>query len=151
MEFIPARCSPPAPVRSRGELPHLYKQGGTYFVTFRLADAVLPPAERVRRAGHGTEPPDDSDPTLSIAAYEPPLTLGSCALGDPRVAALVRQAMLHFGRSRYELLAWCVMPNHVHAVLTPLAGYAPDPILHSWKSYTAHAANRVLGRSGTFW
>jgi putative transposase len=26
-----------------------------------------------------------------------------------------------------------------------------DRIVHSWKSYSAHRANRILGRSGTFW
>ena len=29
-----------AQIRSRGELPHLYKDAVTYFVTFRLLDAV---------------------------------------------------------------------------------------------------------------
>jgi hypothetical protein len=33
----------------------------------------------------------------------------------------------------------------------PLAGHSFSEILHSWKSYTSNAANRLLGRSGEFW
>lgn len=152
MEFLPPRQSQSVPIRSRGELPHLYKPGGTYFITFRLADAVVPRATRCPpRIGDARQPIDLLDPAEIVGAYDPPITLGSCVLGDPRVATLVQNAMRHFDAQRYDLLAWCVMPNHVHAVVTPLAGYAPDVILHSWKSFSAHKANRLLGRSGPFW
>jgi REP element-mobilizing transposase RayT len=70
---------------------------------------------------------------------------------DQRVARLVAGALTHFDGERYGLLAWCVMPNHVHAVFRPLEGFALSAILHSWKSFTASAANRVLGRKGEFW
>ncbi|MEO5958988.1 MAG: transposase [Opitutaceae bacterium] len=59
--------------------------------------------------------------------------------------------MRHFSGSRYTLHAWCVMPNHVHAVLRPTAPHTLDAILRSWKSYTAHEANHLLDRSGPFW
>src|SRR5205085_992554 len=52
---------------------------------------------------------------------------------------------------RYELRACCVMPNHVHVVVEPLEGATLTKILHSWKSFTAHQANRILERSGSFW
>jgi REP element-mobilizing transposase RayT len=38
-------------------------------------------------------------------------------LRDPRIAQITEDAMLHFHNQRYELLAWCVMPNHVHALV----------------------------------
>jgi len=47
--------------------------------------------------------------------------------------------------------AWVVMPNHVHALFTPEPGWTLSAILHSWKSYSAHAANRMLGQQGRFW
>jgi REP element-mobilizing transposase RayT len=43
------------------------------------------------------------------------------------------------------------MPNHVHVVVTPMAGHAPSDIFHSWKSFTAHRANNLLQTKGTFW
>jgi REP element-mobilizing transposase RayT len=56
-----------------------------------------------------------------------------------------------FDAERYRLLVWCVMPNHVHAVIQPLGGHELPQILHSWKSFTSHAVNRMLGRRGSFW
>ena len=40
IDFVDPRTLPFVEMRSRGELPHLYKEGGSYFVTFRLWDAV---------------------------------------------------------------------------------------------------------------
>ena len=81
---------------------------------------------------------------------------------DGRIAREVSNALLHFEGLRYNLAAWCVMPNHVHALVRPFAemantGGTPVPhselqgILHSWKSFTAKEANKLLRRSGDFW
>ena len=43
------------------------------------------------------------------------------------------------------------MPNHVHVLEVMKPGYGLERIVHSWKSYTAKEANRVLGRVGRFW
>ena len=43
------------------------------------------------------------------------------------------------------------MPNHVHVLLTPTVDHDLSSIVHSWKSYTAKEANRILGRTGMFW
>jgi REP element-mobilizing transposase RayT len=85
-----------------------------------------------------------------IAKYED-AGHGACWLRDERIASIVEKALLYFDDQRYRLIAWCIMPNHVHALIEiwedwPLAG-----VLHSWKSFTAHHANLVLRRSGEFW
>ena len=60
--------------------------------------------------------------------------------------------MRHFAGERYELHAWVVMPNHVHAVLRPLSDWSLSWILKGWKGYSAHEANRLLGWAGQpFW
>ena len=82
---------------------------------------------------------------------EPPLRLGSCMLAKPEVALLVENSLKHFHQERYDLHAWCVMPNHIHVVYTCRGEFAPDSIHHSWKSYTAHKINKLLKRSGAFW
>ena len=77
---------------------------------------------------------------------------GACWLAQPETAKLVQNALLHFDGQRYGLLAWCVMPNHVHSVFRPASNWPLKKILHSWKSFTASEANRILGRKGeTFW
>ena len=52
----------------------------------------------------------------------------------------------------------CIMPNHLHWILTPQRKRGMTkidsriiPILQRFKSYTAHSANRVLQRTGSFW
>jgi len=145
-EFIDPHGTPFVPIRSRGELPHLYKEGGSYFVTFRLLDAVT--AER---------PPLAKGPLRKMEAAEiaslsePPLCLGSCVLARPEVASLVQDALRFFSGQRYSLAAWCIMPNHVHAIFSTLFEHTPADILHSWKSFTSHKVNAMLGRHGPLW
>jgi REP element-mobilizing transposase RayT len=113
-------------------------------VVCRLADS-LPAAlqkelDQVRR--------DDRVPVIDAALDQ---GHGRRDLAIPAVADLVQAALLAFDADRYVLIAWCVMPNDVHALLAPRPGYRLDRIMHSLKSYTAKEANRVLGRSGPFW
>jgi putative transposase len=56
-----------------------------------------------------------------------------------------------FDGKRYSLLAWCVMPNHVHVLVETRPDHRMGRIVHSWKSYTGVAANRLLSRTGAFW
>jgi REP element-mobilizing transposase RayT len=63
----------------------------------------------------------------------------------------VQDALLHFDGERYQLLAWCLMPNHVHVVIEMLDAHSLSDIVRSWKTFTARLANVSLGRSGPFW
>jgi REP element-mobilizing transposase RayT len=76
---------------------------------------------------------------------------GECLLRRPEIAVVVENALLHFDRQRYRLLAWYVMPNHVHALIETTEGWPLDGVLHSWKSFTSHEANRILQRQGEIW
>jgi len=67
-----------------------------------------------------------------MSSCEPPLKLGSCVLKDPRIAAIVQDSLTYFEGRRYYLSAWCIMPNHVHVITSPIEG-------------------RLLGQTGTFW
>jgi REP element-mobilizing transposase RayT len=147
MDFQDPRKLPFTPLHCRGELPHLYKPGAHHFVTFRLADAIVSPNDRRPPAPSN----DEYTPQSILSSYDPPLTLGTCALKDPRIATLVQDALLHVNNQRYLLIAWCIMPNHVHVVFVPYSHHPLDEILQSWKGYTARCANQILGRKGPFW
>jgi REP element-mobilizing transposase RayT len=138
---------------SRGYIPH-FDAGASFtqFVTFRLADSVphgvverwqvellaRPEAEREAELHRLIEAILDEG-------------RGECHLRDPRIGSLVEGALLFFDGARYRLHAWVVMPNHVHALFTPDEGWSLSEVVASWKSYTAKAANKLLGRSGRFW
>jgi REP element-mobilizing transposase RayT len=77
--------------------------------------------------------------------------IGECWLRRDSIAELVADAIQYFDGERYRLLSWCIMPNHVHGVVQPLPGFDLPDIVHSWKSYTAKQANKLLGRTGEFW
>ncbi len=75
---------------------------------------------------------------------------GVCHLRRPDIAGVIESALLFRHEVQYEMRAWTVMPNHVHALFlikdTPMAH-----ILDAWKGYTSKQANKLLGRKGKFW
>jgi REP element-mobilizing transposase RayT len=72
-------------------------------------------------------------------------------LKNPAVAGIVQDSLKFFDGDRYFLHAWVIMPNHVHVLFTPAEGWTLSKILHSWKSFSAREANKVLDRTGEFW
>ena len=151
---------------NRGKLPHWEREGGTYFVTFRLADSLpvtaraVIEAERrdiVQTASHlGRELSVSELRRLDRLHSEKIEELlhaghGQCHLQDDRCAEVVANALKHFDGKRYVLHAWCIMPNHVHVVFSAASGHSLSSIMHSWKSFTANQCNRLLDRRGSFW
>ncbi|HMJ04912.1 MAG TPA: AIR synthase related protein, partial [Chthoniobacterales bacterium] len=148
---------------SRRNLPHWQQPGATYFVTFRLADSLpevrLSELEQERERWLTFHPlpwsADDRREYVERFSERVEQWLdageGECVLARPEAAATVANALQHFEMERYELGAWVVMPNHVHALVKPKAGFDLGKILHSWKSFTANEINRGLGRTGAFW
>ena len=153
-------------VRDRGYLPHWEAEGSIYFITFRLGDSlpesVLSELRAEREAGEAALQAEGHEITEAdrrrlaylfsqrVDGYLDAGT-GACYLGRPEVGKLMAEALRHFDGERYRLFAWCVMPNHVHVVCDFLGGHGLKDVLHSWKSYVAHRANRMLGRKGRFW
>ena len=140
-------------IRQRGRLPHWESEGAAYFVTFRLHDTV---PESVRREVEQRKklsiklPGDKRASVKEMEAYLDRCT-GACHLNNSDVAEVVASTIEKFEGVHYRLLAWVIMPNHVHLVMKLLPGQLLAKTLHSLKSYTAKEANRILGRTGTFW
>ncbi len=169
---------------TRRNLPHWYVPSASHFLTFRLtgtiprqvlADFRDMKAQLLRRnklrqsmaryrvAAH----------KQLFAAFDEYLDRNQDIrwLADPRVAAMIRGSLHFWNGQKYGLCAYCILPNHVHILLTPFGiepssnaerdrlepGESADKnsplsdILHSLKSYSAHEANRLLGRTGQFW
>ena len=132
---------------TRGYLPHLDSGGAIQFVTFRLADSL--PAAAVQRIKElAAEERVKCQRTLERLLD---VGYGSCLLAEEPAAKLVERSLLHFEGKRYTLFAWCVMPNHVHAIVQPHPGNRLSDILHSWKSFSAMQINRMYRRRGRLW
>ena len=153
-------------VRKRARLPHWRAEHAIYFVTWNLADAL--PSEVMARfrgerdaereqicriRGSATMPEQRMLDAALIEACERFLDqhAGECLLRDRRAAQVVADSLMFFDGVRYQLFAWCVMPNHVHVVFSFINGFDLSSILHSLKGFTSKEINKVLGRQGTLW
>ncbi|MEN8255600.1 MAG: DUF4080 domain-containing protein, partial [Verrucomicrobiota bacterium] len=147
----------------RKNLPHWTQDDCTYFVTFRLADSIpqsrIKEYEELRRKWeeHHHPPYSEKERERFNELFSERVNewldegAGSCCLKNPELAAHVAETLQHFDGERYELDEWVVMPNHVHVLVKPLPGFGLPAILHTWKSYSAHAINQALNRKGQLW
>lgn len=154
-----ANAQSPAPHRgwySRGYLPHWDHPGMIQSVNFRLGDSLPVKLIEQWKSELALDRRDASAPDEAVELrrrIEKYLDAGhgECWLRRPDIAQLVEGALFHFDGQRYRLLAWCVMPNHIHVLIETQEGFPLAEVLHSWKSYTSHEANKILRRSGEFW
>ena len=161
----------------RRNLPHWQPPGATIFFTWRLHGSL--PREAIERlsaerdrlmnqpirqgeTAHERTIRHDkivfalADEMLGQAGYGPRW------LGDPAIAHLMTDAFFYHNGQLYDLTAFVVMINHVHAVLRPMESGKTDDgepkfvpiskITKGLKGYVAREANRLLNRTGqTFW
>jgi REP element-mobilizing transposase RayT len=137
---------------SRGYLPHYHEAGVTQHVTFRLADS-LPVAVIETWQDELRLLPESDALKEKYKRVEQYLDEGHgvCWLQDAGIAEIVQNALLYFAGERYDLTAWCIMPNHVHTLFTPLGEWHWQKIVGSWQSFTANECNQRLARTGQFW
>jgi REP element-mobilizing transposase RayT len=137
---------------TRGYLPHFDGEVIPQFITIHLADSI--PQEVLYRW----------EQELSYMKEEPRKIwlqkrlnkyldqgYGECLLKIPRIATEVKDCLLNLASERCKLFSWVVMPNHAHALLMRSEDDELSDLIHSLKSFTAHKANEILGRSGKFW
>lgn len=165
----------------RRNLPHYQPAYATFFITFRLAGSL--PAEVIARLKEEHQQNEklllkikdekmkkqeilnmhkrhfgNFDEMLDKSANN------QSWLRDECVAQVIVEAMHFRDEKAYNLLAYCIMPNHVHMVFTvgrrassPYKGktasdaYIVTKILENLKWYTAVKANKILNRKGAFW
>lgn len=164
-------------------LPHFHPSGETFFITFRLHGSmpvVLFNQLRSRFESQQIELyqlyGNDRDyksklytlqmkyfincDELLVKAIDSPLWLK-----DDKIAEIVSNKIFEFENLKYELIVFCIMPNHVHFVIHPdedlktevtnIAGKTKDYVIADnmrlIKGSTARDANLILNRSGSFW
>jgi REP element-mobilizing transposase RayT len=145
----------------RGYLPHRDDPGLTQFVTFHLIDSF--PESLRSEWGHLAKIEDDRELRKQLEAYLDQ-GRGECHLRNPEIAKLVEENFRQFAGNcrgsqtrapgvsevRYELRAWCIMPNHVH-VLFKVGTVSMSETVGAWKKHTGRLANKLLGKTGAFW
>ena len=159
----------------RRNLPHWDVPGTAYFVTTCL-EGSIPATGRLDMANHRDELKQRPRPTglsendwettrwkLGFARMEHWLDERPAIrhLADPALAGIVVDALRFFEGVRYDLLAFAVMPSHLHWVFRPsadwIAGFESSTrsprqrIVHSINRHTALRCNAALETAGSFW
>lgn len=153
MDFNPKPKFGSVTIRNRGRLPHWETDGGCYFVTFRLYDSLPSTAiEQLKAVAHSKLTPIDRA-RASFATLERYLDsgAGACLFQHDDLAIIVRDVLRARHGTEYRLLAWCIMPNHVHICARLLPGSDLKNVVQGWKSVSAHRINTALVRTGPVW
>jgi len=147
-------AEPPYRWHSRGYLPHFNQAGIKQHVTVHLADS-LPETALRRMELEINHLPSEQQKTARRVRLERLLDAGygSCILRQPECARVVELALLFGDGTRYRLLAWVVMPNHVHLLLEEMHGWPVGKVMQSWKRHTTRELRGLVGgrRSGPIW
>lgn len=163
----------------RRHLPHWQPPEATYHITFRLKGSL--PGEVIERLRAEREEAEkmllkndidneEKNRTLlefhwmHFEKFDAMLDTHPCGphwLDGSAVASIVDEALHYRDGKEYDLIAHCIMPNHVHMVFSLLAKVSRNDIptydkplfriMQSLKRYTASKSNLSLGRSGAFW
>jgi putative transposase len=144
-------------------LPHWRQQGATYFVTFRLGDALpqdkLQFLKRLRAEWERTHPFPRSESDWEGLAREFTTRAerwldegyGECFFRERRWFDDLRDRINHFQEQRYLLSCWVIMPNHCHVVIRPFDGHSLEDLLGAMKGVTARHINVALSTTGALW
>ena len=148
---------------ARRRLPHWHQSGVAYFITFRLADSLPQSLLWQWRDERATWLRWHPQPWLAAEQreYEEKFIrriqqwldagMGACHLRRPDMRMQIRSCLLHFDGMRYDIDAFVLMPNHVHAIFAPRDGYDLSPLLKGIKGVSANRCNKLLATKATFW
>lgn len=160
-------------------LPHHQPVGATFFITFRLFGSIPAhvlnelKAEKDKRIRKLKRTKDrysgqlENEAKRYFAAFDNYMDKNSSGphwLRDSNVAKIVTDKIHSFEKSYYDLIAYCIMSNHVHLLIdtaNQLEELNEDQIDDSYtqvydflkllKGASAHEANQLIGRKGSFW
>ena len=141
---------------NRGYLPHYEANGNYQFITYRLADSL---PQKVLKDLPALEAPlstikNNLGAPLSSAAKEVAVERrkyveshldkgwGSCLLREPEVAGKVIEAWKYFDDIKYDLIAYVVMPNHVHLLIKNYEGVKLGDCVRSWKLFVSNFVSK---------
>ncbi|HEY4284672.1 MAG TPA: helicase-related protein, partial [Chthoniobacterales bacterium] len=95
------------------------------------------------------------------AIYAVTLATKSRRILAPNARTIIVDAFRHFHNERYEMFAFCVMPDHVHVLIQPWPKentsegasnfWSVSELMRSIKSFTAREINRLEQKEGAVW
>lgn len=152
-------------------LSHYQPDGGDFFCTFRLIGSLPKDViDRYKHQNHLLEQvfrqKNISKAELSSRKFSnfdnllDKYSLNNLWLRKPKIAQIVAEKIHALDSQKYQLISFCIMPNHVHLLVKLFEQniseenskrYPLTTILKQIKGSTAVQCNKVLKRSGQFW
>ena len=123
-------------------LPHLDLVGHYQFITFRTFDSMDGYLKKLSLQNKSNDRKQ-----LDIDRYLDTSCRGAYLQGD------VLTTLYDFLKKQdglwYELIAFSIMPNHVHLLIRPLESLAS--LMQNIKGSSSRMINGIMGKSGRFW
>ncbi len=135
-------CRTEVPPPKRVNLPHIDLKGHYQFVTFRTHDSIDDFLKRLSA----------ENLSANIRQYKIDKYLDHSSNGcylNTEALILLKSFFLEKDKELYELIAFSVMPNHVHILFKQYEELAK--IMQLLKGSSAYQLNRLLERKGKFW
>jgi len=140
---IKSRTEVLPPSDKHTNLPHIDLKGYYQFVTFRTHDSIDDFLKRLS---------SQNDISSNIKQYRIDTYLDTSKKGcylHTEVLQFLKDFFLKYDKELYELVAFSIMPNHIHILFKQKIKLAQ--ILQQIKGSSAFQINKILERKGTFW
>ncbi len=142
---------------TRRNLPHLYYDEGTYFITYRLRDSL--PANIIKELRNELEhskEPDSIKEKRIFKKYDQLLHNASFAgnkdLTQMHIAKINEDKLHEPDAKDYSLICYCIMPNHIHLVFRLLEGNRGiSKIMQTIKGVSSREINKLQNTAGSIW
>ncbi|HLF77486.1 MAG TPA: transposase [Dehalococcoidia bacterium] len=83
--------------------------------------------------------------TISVTHSRKPV------FADPVNAEAVLNALRYVRKDKAFVLAYCLLPDHLHLVVVPKAGFEISQVMQSIKGFSSRSINERLGQRGRLW
>ena len=127
---------------NHSKLPHLDLQDHYQFITFRTYDSLDAYLKKLYETDQ-----DNKHKQHAVDCYLDHSTQGAYFYND--TIEVLKQILLENDGLLYELIAFAIMPNHVHLLLKQKAPI--NKIMKQIKGKSAAVLNKLLQRKGQFW
>jgi putative transposase len=131
-----------SPEKYHSHLPHIDIENYHQFITFRTQNSTDQYLKKLAQQNQS-----NSKSQLEIYDYLDQSKNGAYLNGD--ILILLSRFIQLKNAVLYELIAFCIMPNHVHLLIKPLDNLSR--VMQQLKGNSAKLINGQMGRKGRFW